>query len=492
MIENFDFVTDVNARKLDWNFKVYIVRIWEVPSKYNKKEIGSIEMILQDCKGGRIYATIPRALAEKWSGNIIEFEMYTMTNFIVFDNKTISKNGVSRMEDPRDLITSRGLMTKRMVVILEDLENNKMSCTLFGQLVDHILPHLDDGRVETLIVVLQYFKATRWNGKTSVQSNFDISKVHINPTLKEIDSFRCRLLSGGPSSSTRISQVSSPAAWSANDEFNRGSVSVKTIKDALNSVEVLCFSYFNGTFSKTVETIYFSVKRKNDWFYKACRRCPKKVETPIGDRYECGKCGHTHGAAAIRYKVEVMVYDGSGSINLLLWDRETTQLCGKQVDKIVLEDAVGDDDYPPSLNNMMDKKVLFKINVKSSNIKQYDPVYTVMKICDDEDIILKNLPTIMPSNQSAHVHEADCSNSIDVSSNDVAIISDNDPELTLDSMEECISSLKFKTSAKRAVGGSKPGLINVNNLEDEGHLSTNKFNRKGAKKLRSQLNDGNN
>ncbi|KAL4294099.1 hypothetical protein AHAS_Ahas18G0194200 [Arachis hypogaea] len=327
-------------------------------------------MILQDCKGGRIYATIPRALAKKWSGNIIEFEMYTMTNFIVFDNKTILKNGVSRMvltfshrtmvnhvdnpsfpleafrlrsfsdlltvdrlehsemfdfigkvvgkEDPRDLITRRGLMTKRMVVILEDLENNKMSCTLFGQLVNHILPYLDYGRVEPLIVVLQYFKATRWSGKTSVQSNFDISKVHINPTLKEIDSFRC---SGGPSSSARISQVSSLAAWSANDEFNRGSVSVKTIEDALNSVE-------EGPIWIAGEIVSINAG-KNDWFYKACRRCPKKVETPIGDRYECGKCGHTHGAAAIRYKVEVMVHDGLGSINLLLWDRETTQLCGK-------------------------------------------------------------------------------------------------------------------------------------------------------------------
>ncbi|XP_016195509.1 uncharacterized protein LOC107636521 [Arachis ipaensis] len=445
MTKNFDFVTDVNARKLDSNFKVYIVRIWEVPSKYNEKEIGSIEMILQDCNGGRIYATIPRALAKKWSGNIIEFEMYTMTNFIVFDNKTISKNDligkVVGKEDPQGLITSKGLMTKRMVVIWKILS---MYCATMN-LVDHILPHTNDGRVEPLIVVLQYFKATRWNGKTSVQSNFDISKFHINPTLKEIDSFRCRLLSGGPSSSARISQVSSPAAWSANDEFNRGSVSVKTIEDALNSIE----------------------EGKNDWFYKACRRCPKKVETPIGEWYECGKFGRTHGAAAIRYKVEVMVYDGSGSINLLLWDRETTQLCGKQADKIVLKDAVGDDDYPPSLNNMMDKKVLFKINVKSANIKQYDPVYTVMK-------------------------EADCSNSIDVSSNVVAIISDNDPELTLDSMEECMSSLKFKTPAKRAVGGSKPGLINVSNLEDEGQLSTNKFNRKGAKKLRSQLNDGDN
>ncbi|XLR68618.1 hypothetical protein S83_019290 [Arachis hypogaea] len=71
MTENFDFVTDMNARKLYWNFKVYIVRIWKVQSKDNEKEIGSIEMILQDCKGGRIYATILRALAKKWSGNII-------------------------------------------------------------------------------------------------------------------------------------------------------------------------------------------------------------------------------------------------------------------------------------------------------------------------------------------------------------------------------------------------------------------------------------
>ncbi|RYR14436.1 hypothetical protein Ahy_B04g071016 isoform C [Arachis hypogaea] len=113
-----------------------------------------------------------------------------LEHFEMFDliGKVVGK------EDPQGLITSKGLMTKRMVVIWKILMNNKMSCTLFGQLVDHILPHTNDGRVEPLIVVLQYFKATRWNGKTSVQSNFDISKFHINPTLKEIDSFRCRLV----------------------------------------------------------------------------------------------------------------------------------------------------------------------------------------------------------------------------------------------------------------------------------------------------------
>ncbi|XLR04822.1 hypothetical protein S83_071020, partial [Arachis hypogaea] len=38
---------------------------------------------------------------------------------------------------------------------------------------------------------------------------------------------------------------------------------------------------------------------KDDWFYKSCRKCPKKVDTPIGNRYECEKCGHTHGSASL-------------------------------------------------------------------------------------------------------------------------------------------------------------------------------------------------
>ncbi|XLU25177.1 hypothetical protein S245_061243, partial [Arachis hypogaea] len=149
MEEKFDLVTDVNPKKLQSHFKVYVVRIWEVPSKYNEKEIASIEIILQDAK------------------------MYTMTNFIVFDHKYKEKNGVSRMvltfsqrtlvnhvkkpifpleafylksyvdlltadklpdsemfnlirkvvgkEDPRDLITSKGKETKRLVIILQDL-----------------------------------------------------------------------------------------------------------------------------------------------------------------------------------------------------------------------------------------------------------------------------------------------------------------------------------------------------------------------------------
>ncbi|MED6140214.1 hypothetical protein PIB30_091066 [Stylosanthes scabra] len=59
-------------------------------------------------------------------------------------------------EDPRDLVTSTGMETKRMAINLQDLEVN------------------------------------RWDGKTFVQSHFDISRVRVDSSLKEIQDFRNR------------------------------------------------------------------------------------------------------------------------------------------------------------------------------------------------------------------------------------------------------------------------------------------------------------
>ncbi|RYR59738.1 hypothetical protein Ahy_A05g025686 [Arachis hypogaea] len=184
------------------------------------------------------------------------------------------------------------------------------------------------------------------------------------------------LLSVSPSSSVRISQVSSQHTWSGADEFNQGYVSVKTIEETLGLVqEGPCW------ISATIVAINAMNK---DWFYKACRR----------------------------FKVEVMVYDGTRSMSLLLWDRETTQLCGKRAEQVMEENLqiTGGDKYPPILDNMIDKKVLFKINVKYANINHRDQVYTIIKMCDDDEIIQKNLPKEMQSNQSISVMEINCSN----------------------------------------------------------------------------------
>ncbi|KAL4337172.1 hypothetical protein AHAS_Ahas12G0083600 [Arachis hypogaea] len=91
-----------------------------------------------------------------------------------------------------------------------------------------------------------------------------------------------------------------------------------------------------------------------------------------------------------RFKVEVMVYDGTENISLLLWDREIVQLYGKRAEQIRQQEPRGDNKHPTTLNNITDRKLLLKLNVKSANIKQFDQIYMVMKKCDDKEIIEKN------------------------------------------------------------------------------------------------------
>ncbi|QHN77234.1 uncharacterized protein DS421_19g650880 [Arachis hypogaea] len=217
---------------------------------------------------------------------------------------------------------------------------------------------------------------------------------------------------------------------------------------------------------------------KDDWFYKSCKKCPKKVETPIGNRYECGKCGHTHGSAALRFKVEVMVFYGTGSIRLLLWDKETSMLLKCF---ICLQVIVGDE-YPKTLDNMMDKRVLFKINIKEANINQFDHVYMVMKICDDEDIIDKNLPKELSTNLPSNVSEDGCNNYLEILENVANLKTDCDTESSMDVVEECISSLKYNTPPKKITNGLKNSPLSLNEDEEEGQLSTNRFSRKMGKR----------
>ncbi|MED6135933.1 hypothetical protein PIB30_051379 [Stylosanthes scabra] len=104
---------------------------------------------------------------------------------------------VAGREDRRDLLTKQGKELKRLQIVIEDIDKNRINCALFDQDADAILPYLGDEREEPLIVVLQYFRATRWNGRTSIQSNFAVSKVHINLELNEVVAFRESLVNGG-------------------------------------------------------------------------------------------------------------------------------------------------------------------------------------------------------------------------------------------------------------------------------------------------------
>ncbi|MED6132765.1 hypothetical protein PIB30_021892 [Stylosanthes scabra] len=55
------------------------------------KEIWYIEMILQDSKGDRLHAILPRSLIKRWGQVLKEFHMFNMRWFVVIESRAVSR-----------------------------------------------------------------------------------------------------------------------------------------------------------------------------------------------------------------------------------------------------------------------------------------------------------------------------------------------------------------------------------------------------------------
>ncbi|KAF3651030.1 putative late blight resistance protein -like protein R1B-16-like [Capsicum annuum] len=88
-----------------------------------------------------------------------------------------------------------------------------------------------------------------------------------------------------------------------------------------------------------------------------------------------------------RYRLQVRVMDGTGLITLLLWNHEAVQLMGKTA-KELKESLIDNDEcsYPSELNDIVEKRLMFKVMVKESNIYKQDEIYKVLKFADDESL----------------------------------------------------------------------------------------------------------
>uniref|UniRef100_M1AQS8 Uncharacterized protein n=1 Tax=Solanum tuberosum TaxID=4113 RepID=M1AQS8_SOLTU len=80
--------------------------------------------------------------------------------------------------------------------------------------------------------------------------------------------------------------------------------------------------------------------------------------------------------------------DGTAFISIFLWNKETIQLLGKTAKELkegLLEDA--ESSYPTELGDLMEKKFMFKILIKDSNINRKDNVYKVVNFTDDDTLL---------------------------------------------------------------------------------------------------------
>ncbi|MED6111995.1 hypothetical protein PIB30_057514 [Stylosanthes scabra] len=182
---------------------------------------------------------------------------------------------------------------------------------------------------------------------------------------------------------------------------------------------------------------------------------------------------------------------------IVMGKREAKQLCGKPSHEVIKELPEAEDDYPPSLNKMLDRKLLIKIHVKKSNFQDGDHVYPVVKIVEYEELVEKYMGTKKPITETSVDLDTTTNASFEVQRNIVNLISDSDPHFSLDALDESASTMEDKTLTKRACSPMSLPDSTPLSLESpitqqptfDGDHSTNRGKMSSVKKQKFQLLD---
>ncbi|XP_076908565.1 uncharacterized protein LOC143565491 [Bidens hawaiensis] len=143
---------------------------------------------------------------------------FSFTNFKGMVEQTIPENEpldvigfVADVGDPKKIITQRGDDTKKLNVVLQDLQMKKIYLSLWGSNADMMLEHWEKREQDGVIVVILQFGSLKYFGSSAfVDSCFSVSKLFINSDIDEITFFRNSLLekSAASSCSTQSSKLS--------------------------------------------------------------------------------------------------------------------------------------------------------------------------------------------------------------------------------------------------------------------------------------------
>ncbi|XP_068503932.1 replication protein A 70 kDa DNA-binding subunit B-like [Phaseolus vulgaris] len=411
------FLNDVNSTKETWNVVVRVLRLWCVQDFTKQKIPFSLEM------GVRIHASVRRTLIYKFQNQICEDRVYSIQSFTVASNSgsyrttkheykinfqygtkvSLMANEVVPQSTPQytplslifapgfdtdylgDIIgvltgvgTERELRkegrTSKLNVISIDCDGFRIQCTLFGNYVDQLNAFLAAGEVENVVIAIQFAKVKLFRDNIYIQNCIDCTKVEYNVLTEEALPLKKRMLESMDSPSQGLSQLCESSKQTPEDEFLQTSTrtTIAGLKDCreVNTFIVLC------TIKHVVDN--------DDWWYTACI-CNKAIY-PDSKMFFCEKCNKHIMKVTFRYKVQLRVIDETDSTTFILFDREANSLLNKSCAEI-LETHDKNGNLPKEFADILEKKVLFKVDLKTDTGFRFEQTFRVKKICMDEDII---------------------------------------------------------------------------------------------------------
>ncbi|KAK2368700.1 replication factor A protein [Trifolium repens] len=422
----YDSIIDITSQKDDWCFIAKVIRLWKSIELKEHAEVVTTDLVLMDCYGHKIQATIGRELGAKFANVLREDNVYVMYNFKVdlnelevrtnthkyilnFTNDTKVKcvhdgflpiysyyfthpdDFLNHKYNPAVLVDVIGMLTDVAVendylidgemkkIVSMDLTDHGHSfkCILHGRCIDELSDFLLSGNSDNAVVALFLGKIEIWKGVPVVQNTTVYTKLLFNPNLDATSDLKQRMLGSQFTPYKNILPMSQDTKLHILDQwvFSNAKCTVSALNEG--SAEPIC------VIMGTVEM----VDTENGWWYLGCI-CHNKV-FPDSGMYYCLRCTKHVSKVNLRYIIRFNVTDNTGTAAFVMHDRVATEFFGKPC-KETLEKR-GEEPMisyvPELLVDMVGKSFLLMINSKSHSRSRVDQCFTVSKITSDASLI---------------------------------------------------------------------------------------------------------
>ncbi|XP_047974667.1 uncharacterized protein LOC125216922 [Salvia hispanica] len=270
-----------------------------------------------------------------------------------------------------------------------------MRCALWGENVDAFLSQRDSQMIVPIVLV-QFCKASRFNGQIRCGTVYNASKVCLNKDISVINQFRQRIMSDDSFSLGLPDSLKYDKPMVMDESFSFG---------CIKCIDTL-FCLEDGTYwiCARVE----SVSCYGEWFYICCQKCGKKVEKTCNE-FHCIGCSKFDGSGIMRYMLKFEVFDGTSTAELVLWDKECVQILQKKASELDCAQVVSPNNVPKEIEDCVVGKIfLFKVALRNEDDFLHLKPYNVKKVITDVALIEKysvNVVANLEASKTAATYE---------------------------------------------------------------------------------------
>ncbi|CAI9290746.1 unnamed protein product [Lactuca saligna] len=361
-------ISELALSQDDYTIKVRVIRLWRQTS-WNQ-QLRMIGMILMDEMGSKIECNVDKPFASLQGKSLEEYGDY----YIHKPTLGLNEGAIKFVDGPHKLY---------------------FQYTTKGRYADEINAYVSKNTGH-FVLLIQCAKLKLVRDRPYVNNTYLATKLYIEDDIEEITTFKKSLQAKKGSLTSSDSRTSgSSIMYSLHDDFLK--------KNSFHQISAIHELNMGGC-AVILGTIKMFEDTRN-WYYNACTHCKSKVqivkvsnETVNGlDQLEekeimvCTneKCKDKLITAEPSFMIKVRVQGLVGVVSLTIFDREVRNILKlSAADLLSKYEKFGNtSQFPIELNAMIDKKLAFKIVVKTFNVSRFGRSYNISKITDNVDII---------------------------------------------------------------------------------------------------------